>query len=206
MIIVNKINAVLIATALLLNGCVSLITPSVEADLVKLKAGQYTLDKSHGTLLFKIQHLGLSTYVGRFNEFDASLEFNPDNIQASTLAAVIEIDSLDINDPSLKKDLMARSWFNQVEFPQALFSSTSVRSLSEAEFEFTGNLTWRGVTKAITVIAEFHGGANNVLTGKYTIGFSAKGSFLRSDFGMDKFIPLVGDEVTIETYAEFLRN
>ena len=206
MIIVNKINAVLIATALLLNGCVSLITPSVEADLVKLKAGQYTLDKSHGTLLFKIQHLGLSTYVGRFNEFDASLEFNPENIQASTLAAVIEIDSLDINDPSLKKDLMARSWFNQVEFPQALFSSTSVRSLSEAEFEFTGNLTWRGVTKAITVIAEFHGGANNVLTGKYTIGFSAKGSFLRSDFGMDKFIPLVGDEVTIETYAEFLRN
>ncbi|MGK0375114.1 MAG: polyisoprenoid-binding protein YceI [Arenicella sp.] len=190
----------------LLSACVSLITPKVESDVVKLKAGEYSLDTSHATLLFKIQHLGLSTYVGRFNKFDASLEFDPDNIAAATLSAIIEIDSLDINDPDLKDDLMGRAWFRQAEFPQAKFASSSVRPISDTEFEFSGQLNWRGVQKLITVTATFNGGASNMLSGKYTLGFSAKGAFSRSDFGMDKFVPLVGDQVTIEAYAEFLKN
>jgi len=101
---------------------------------------------------------------------------------------------------------MGRSWFRQSEFPQAAFESTSVNPISDTEFEFTGILSWRGVRKPITVAATFHGGANNILSGKYTLGFSAKGSFLRSDFGMDKYVPLVGDEIALEAYAEFLKN
>jgi len=201
-------NLVVIAllSSVFLSACVSLITPKVQSDVAKLKAGEYSLDSTHATLLFKIQHLGLSTYVGRFNKFDASLEFDPANIAAAKLNAVIEINSLDINDDDLKSDLMGRSWFRQSEFPQAAFESTSVNPISDTEFEFTGILNWRGVRKPITVAATFHGGANNILSGKYTLGFSAKGSFLRSDFGMDKYVPLVGDEIALEAYAEFLKN
>lgn len=202
----KKIIAIALLSSVLLSACVSLITPRVQSDIVKLKAGQYALDSTHATLLFKIQHLGLSTYVGRFNEFDATLEFDPSNITAAKLNAVVEINSLDINDDDLKSDLMGRSWFRQAEYPQATFESTSVSPVSDTEFEFTGILNWRGVQKPITVAATFHGGANNILNGKYTLGFSAKGSFSRSDFGMDKYVPLVGDEITVETYAEFLRN
>lgn len=195
-----------ILSSFYLTACVSLITPRVQSDVAKLKSGEYSLDSTHATLLFKIQHLGLSTYVGRFNKFDASLEFDPDNIATASLQAVIDIDSLDINDDGLKSDLMGRSWFRQVDYPQARFESTSVRPISDSEFEFTGLLDWRGKQLPITVSAVFHGGATNILNGKYTLGFSAKGSFLRSDFGMDKFIPLIGDEIRIEAYAEFLKN
>ena len=202
----KKIILLTLLTSGLLSACVSLITPKVETDVVKLKAGQYSLDSSHATLLFKVQHLGLSTYVGRFNQFDASLEFDPQNIAAARLSAIIEIDSLDINDRDLKDDLMGRAWFRQAEFPQAKFVSRSVRPISDTEFEFSGVLDWRGEQKPISVTEIFHGGASNILTGKYTLGFSAKGAFSRSDFGMGKFVPLVGDEVTIEAYAEFLKN
>ena len=193
-------------SSIFLSACVSLITPKVQSDVAKLKAGEYALDSTHATLLFKIQHLGLSTYVGRFNEFDASLEFDPANISAAKLTAIVEIDSLDINDEDLKSDLMGRSWFRQSEFPQATFESTSVNPISDTEFEFDGILNWRGVQKSINVTATFHGGANNILSGKYTLGFSANSKFLRSDFGMDKYVPLVGDEITVEAYAEFLKN
>lgn len=189
-----------------LSACVSLITPKVQADLVKLQSGAYSLDKTHGRLLFKIRHLGLSTYVGRFNDFDASLEFDPNDMSSAKLNAVIDMNSVDINDAGLEKDLLGYSWLRVAEFPQATFESTSVSPISESEFEFTGNLNWRGVIKEMTIKANFEGGANNILTGKYTLGFSAKGSFLRSDFEMKKYIPLVGDEVVIETYAEFLKN
>lgn len=202
-----KLQTILLAVVLMsMTACVSLITPTVQSEVSKLKSGQYSLDKSHASLLFKVRHLGLSTYVGRFNKFDANLDFDPANIEAAQLNAVIEMGSLDINNPSLKDDLMGGTWFSQAKYPQARFSTVSVKQIEGKDFEFTGNLEWRGVTKPIVLLVTFHGGANNVLTGKYTLGFSAQGEFKRSDFGMDAYIPLVGDEVKIEAEAEFLRN
>lgn len=196
----------LLIVVLALSACVSLLAPKVESQVVNLRAGQYSLDKTHATILFKVQHLGLSTYVGRFNKFDATLDFDPANIAAAKLDASIEIDSLDINDPDLKKDLMGGGWFNQASHPQARFSTISVVEKTGNEFEFVGELNWRGVSKPINLLVTFHGGANNILTGKYTLGFSAKGSFLRSDFGMDKYIPIVGDQIQIEAFSEFQKN
>lgn len=198
------------ALVLVLSSCASiitpLITPKVKTEITSLKAGQYSLDKSHAAVLFKVQHLGLSTYVGRFNSVDASLEFDPQNVTAAKLSAVIDIASLDINDEDLKQDLMGGAWFNQKNYPQARFDSTSVVPINDNTFEFTGQLDLRGVQKPIVMTAVFHGGANNILTGKYTLGFSATGSFNRADFNMGDFIPLVGNEVSIEAYAEFQKN
>jgi len=199
-------HALLFGMIIFLSGCISWLTPNVESEVVKLKVGEYSLDKSHTTVLFKIQHLGLSTYVGRFNNFDASLDFDPANPSKMQLQATIDIDSLDINDPDLKDDLMGRSWFYQTRYPTASFTTESVVALNENDFRFTGNLNWRGVIKPIDLTVTFHGGANNILTQKYTLGFSARGSFKRSDFGMDAYIPIVGDEINIEVFSEFQRN
>ncbi|MBX2848405.1 MAG: YceI family protein [Acidiferrobacterales bacterium] len=209
----NKIistSVIITLLMIMLTGCASLvtplITPKVKTDIATLKAGQYSLDKSHATVLFKVQHLGLSTYVGRFNEFDATLEFDPQNIQAAKLEAIIEMASLDINDDDLEKDLMGRSWFDQKSYPQARFTTISVTPITDNSFTFTGELDWRGVKKPIDMTVTFNGGANNILTGKYTLGFSAKGSFKRAEFGMNDFIPLVGNEINIEAFAEFQKN
>lgn len=198
--------SLIVIVVVLLSGCISWLAPKVEAEIIKLKPGQYSLDKSHTSVLFKIQHLELSTYVGRFNDFNASLNFDPAHIEKMQLNATVEIDSLDINNPDLKDDLMGRSWFNQSQFPQASFVTRSVSLVADNQFEFVGDLSWRGVTKSIELIVTFHGGATNILTQKYTLGFSARGSFLRSEFGMNAFIPLVGDKVDIEVYSEFQKN
>lgn len=210
--IARNIVSVLMVLGLLLalSACAKLvtplITPKVKTQVETLKSGQYALDQSHAAVLFKVQHLGLSTYVGRFNTVDASLEFDPQNIASTKLTAVIDIDSLDINDDSLKQDLMDNTWFAQKKYPKALFNTLSVKPIDENRFSFTGELDWRGHKNPLTLEVEFHGAANYFLTGKYTLGFSAKGSFKRSDFGMDAYIPLVGDEVMIEAFAEFQKN
>ena len=191
---------------LLLSGCVSLLQPTINTDVIKLRAGQYKLDKAHASLLFKVQHLQLSTYVGRFNEFDASLDFDPTNLADTKLNGVINIASLDINNPALVYDLLTSTWFHESKFPQAVFTTRSVTPINGQKFVFVGDLTWRGVTKEVSLDVTFNGGANNLISGKYTLGFAAYGSILRSDFGMDAYIPLVGDQVDIEIYAEFQRN
>ncbi len=199
-----------VALLIMLSACSSvltpLVTPKVNTDVVTLKSGQYSLDQSHAAVLFKVQHLGLSTYVGRFNAIDAELEFDPENVQDAKLTAVIDINSLDINDESLKQDLMEDTWFDQARYPQARFSTLNVTPIDDSRFEFTGELDWRGKQQPLVMTVVFHGGANYILTDKYTLGFSATGSFKRSGFGMDAYIPLVGDEVQIEAFAEFQKN
>ncbi|WP_299494253.1 YceI family protein [uncultured Shewanella sp.] len=193
-----------------LSSCVSWFAPNVEKELISLQAGEYTLDKSHAALLFKIQHLGLSTYVGRFNQFDAELNFDPNNMASASLKATVNIRSIDINNADLAGTLQDTTWFDSERFPQATFMCHTVTPLSTLQsnnrFNFSGDLTLRGVTKPVIFTATFHGGADNWLTGKYTIGFSAVGQIKRSDFGMDSYIPIVGDEVELEIYAEFLKQ
>ncbi|GIU47792.1 MULTISPECIES: YceI family protein [Shewanella] len=188
-----------------LTSCVSWVAPSVESELVELQSGEYQLDENHAALIFKIQHLGLSTYVGRFNQFDAELNFDPNNMAAATLNAVVEINSIDINNPDLAETLQEDTWFYSAKFPQAVFTSHTVTPISDTSFNFSGDLTLRGVTKPVTFKATFHGGADNWMTGKYTVGFSAVGQIKRSDFGMSSYIPIVGDEIDLEIYAEFLK-
>jgi polyisoprenoid-binding protein YceI len=189
--------------AMTLSGCVWLLAPSVSSKLEALRAGQYTLDKSHATLLFKVKHFGLSEYVGRFNKFDATLDFDPENLEQTKLEAIIEIQSLDINHQSLRRQLLSPKWFDQANHPQAKFTSVGLREVSESNFELSGNLVWRGITKPVVLQVKFNGGANNLLTRTYTIGFHASGSFLRSDYGIKTYLPIVGDQVKIDVYAEF---
>ncbi len=191
---------------LFVTACGHLIKPRVKTGLMQLEKGSYRLDHSHVAVLFKINHMGLSTFVGRFNKVDASLEFDPDNIAAASLSAVIDIASIDVNNPDLEATLMGNNWFAAKVYPQASFVTRSVSLLDENSAIFTGDLTLRGVTLPIDLKVHFNGGGSNVLTGFYTLGFSATSQFKRSDFAMDYLIPAVGDQVDIEVFAEFQRR
>jgi polyisoprenoid-binding protein YceI len=192
--------------AVLLNACGTLIQPKVKTGIVELKKGNYQLDKTHTSVLFKVNHMGLSTFVGRFNKVDASLEFDPHNISSAKLTATIDINSIDVNNPELSETLLGSSWFDAKRFPQAVFTTTSVSAVDANSAVFRGELHLHGVTAPIELALRFNGGANNMLTGYYTLGFSATTSFKRSTFGVDYLIPAVGDEISVEVFAEFQKR
>ncbi|MBL4828245.1 MAG: YceI family protein [Spongiibacteraceae bacterium] len=196
----------IILIPLFLNACSSLIAPNVKTEIIQLKKGQYRIDPAHSALLFKVDHLGLSTYVGRFNQIEATLNFDPDNLAATELNALIYTDSIDVNNTDLEKTLKKSNWFNTKKYPQATFKTVSVKVLSDNTFEFTGALTLLGVTKPVVLNGKFNGGATNMLSGRYTLGFSATAEVTRSEFGMDIYVGLVGDKIMLEIYSEFLRE
>ncbi|MDI3323121.1 YceI family protein [Pontibacterium granulatum] len=193
-------------TSLLLSGCSALVTPDKTDQIGALKPGTYQIDPQHSTLLFKIEHLGLSTYVGRFNDFGASLEFDPANIEATRLSARVDTASVDVDDSIIEGTLQNSDWFHSEQFPQAAFTSTAIKPLGDNRFIFTGDLTLRGVTKSVSFQGRFNGGATNLLTRRYTLGFAASGTINRTDFGVDRYTGLVGEEVKLEFYAEFQRQ
>ncbi len=187
------------------SGCASLVRPNYTQELVKLRAGNYKLDKDHAYVNFKIGHLGLSMIVGRFNTVDASLEFDPANIEAMKINGVIDAASIDVNNEDLEDTLRGGYWFDTDRYPQVTFDSGKVVLAESGDLEVSGALTVLGVTKPITLIGRFNGGADNLLTRKYTLGFEGAATISRADFGMDAFEGIIADNVEIEIHAEFQR-
>ena len=187
------------------SGCGHLIAPDLSKGMGTLRPGTYRLDPKHTSVLFKVDHLGLSKFVGRFNRVEASLDFDPENIGAARLDALVETASVDVNDPDFEASLTSVFWLNSARFPRARFQTLAVEVLDADRADITGELTFLGVTRPLMLHVVFNGGAVNLLTGKYTIGFEAHGRLRRSDFGLGKYVPAVGDEVELEIHAEFQR-
>ena len=196
----------LIFFALSLSACGYLIKPKVKTGIVNLAPGSYQIDKQHTSVSFKINHMAMSTFVGRFNSVEAALEFNPAHMENATLSAVINIASIDVNSHELEDTLRGTSWFAAEKYPQALFKTTSVELVDESHAKFKGNLTLHGITAPIVLDVVFNGGGDNLLTGYYTLGFTAVTSFKRSQFGIDYLIPAIGDDVNVEVFAEFQKR
>ncbi len=187
----------------LLVACGYLIQPTIKTGIVNLEKGSYKIDPQHTTVLFKIMHMGMSTFVGRFNQVDASLEFDPKNMADAKLSALINLSSIDVNNKELEETLKGDSWFATGKYPQAIFKTTSVKMIDETHAVFTGDLSLHGVTAPVELTVNFVGGGDNMLTGHYTLGFSATTHFNRSQFGIDYLIPAVSDSVNVEVFAEF---
>ena len=182
-------------------------------DLNKLPSGDYQLDLGHASIVWRVSHLGLSNYVGRFNDFDAILQLDTENYSNSSVTVDIKTASIDTDYPySEKKDFnkklrMGKSWFNGDAFPKISFVSTSLKPINEKQAKLIGNLTFLGVTKPVTLDVVFNKAMeSHPFANVPAIGFSAKTNIKRSEWGFDTNVPKIGDDVSIEIEAEFLKK
>lgn len=176
-------------------------------------AGSYRLDKSHASLVFKVNHIGYSNYTAAFDDFDATLAFDPAAPANMRVTATINVASLDIPAPpaGFLDELKSPAWLNAVDFPAMNFRSTGVALTGPNTARIDGVLDFRGVSAPVAFDATFNGGYAGYppYDPNARIGFSAKGVLKRSVFGVLIGIPTpeapvgVGDDVSFEIDAEF---
>ncbi|NWG93234.1 MAG: polyisoprenoid-binding protein [Parvularculaceae bacterium] len=176
-------------------------------------AGEYRLDKSHASLIFKVDHIGYSAYKGSFDDFDATLAFDPKAPETMRVTATISVASLDIPTPpqGFLDELKGPAWLNAAAFPAMTFRSTGVALTGPAAARVDGELEFRGIRAPVAFDTTFNGGYAGFppYDPNARIGFSAKGSLKRSVFGLLIGIPTpeapvgVGDDVAFEIEAEF---
>jgi len=192
-----------------LAGCNTLaatfLKPDVQAAPASVPAGDYTLDPAHASLFFRINHLGYSTYVGRFERFEASLTGDPATPESATVTAVVDLTSLNIANPEFAAELMGPDWFDAAAFPQASFKTYGLKITGENEADISGDLTLKGKTQAVILKAKLNGSGYDRLRGADVVGFSATLPISRAAFGIDRFSGLLADEVEIEIEAEFVK-
>jgi len=172
-------------------------------------AGSYTLDKSHASLIFKINHLGFSNYTARFKRFDAQLDFDPANLAASKLTATVDAKSLETDFPDPAKldfnaQLQGKEWLDTARFPQMKFRSTHIEVTGKNTMQVNGELTLRGITHPVMLNATYNGGyAGHPMDPHARIGFSAHGALKRSDFGMGFGVPQPGTTMGVGDVVQF---
>lgn len=173
-----------------------------------LTAGIWNLDAAHSEVGFTVRHAGISKVRGKFNTVEAVLTL-ADTLEDSSVSATIQADSFDSGDANRDGHVRGTDFFEVENHPTLTFVSQSISGGAE-DFELTGELTMRGVTKVVTFKGEFNGVAVDPF-GATRAGFDAKTVISRKEFGMvwnaalEAGGVLVSDKVTISMDVAFVK-
>jgi polyisoprenoid-binding protein YceI len=163
-------------------------------------ADDYAVDPAHTSIGFKISHLGLSWVHGRFDGFSGGFAIDPDDPAKSAFALTINAETIDTNNQKRDDHLRSPDFFNVKQYPAISFKSTSVKAIPDG-YQVTGELTMHGATRPLTL--NLTGGKKMEFPkGVARTGFSTDLTLKRSEFGMEKFNPMVGDDVVISVSFE----
>jgi len=179
--------------------------------------GAYSLDPGHTSVIFRVNHLGMSHYTARFTDVAGKLQFDPAKPDGSSVTVEIDPASIQTNYPDPKldfdKELRGSNFLDAAKFPKMSFTSTKVEMTGPDTAKITGDLNLRGVTQPVVLETRFNGGAPAGAADPMNarIGFSAHGTLKRSAFGMGYGVPApgstlgVGDDVEVVIETEFLQ-
>lgn len=202
----TKASAGVIALGLALSIPAFAQLPGQKVPAGEIKSGAYTIDKTHAAINWHVNHLGFSTYQGRFEEFDAALNYNADDPTESALSVTIPVENVDSGVAELDEHLQSDDFFNAAEYPEITFEATDIEITGDGSGKITGDLSMHGVTKPVTLDAELVGAGTHPVNEKYVVGFSGTTTIKRSEWGMDSYTPAVGDDITLEISAEFFHS
>jgi polyisoprenoid-binding protein YceI len=165
--------------------------------------GTYALDTAHTRLGFTARHAMVTKVRGAFNEFEGTATIDGENPENSSVAVTVQVASIDTRSEQRDGHLRTNDFLDVENFPTLTFTSTAVKHLGGEDFEVTGDLTIKGVTKQVTLPLEFQGSALDPF-GNTRIGFEGSLPINRSDYGitwnaaLETGGVLVSDKIVLE--------
>ncbi len=170
-----------------------------------VKPGTYQVEPTHTRILFAVSHMGFTTWYGDFTNASGTLTLDPAKLSGGSFDIRVPVDSVSTTNAKLDGELKSPTWFDAAQYPTIEFKSEKIVRTGHDTALVTGDLTFHGVTKPVTLKAKFNAGGVNPLTKQYTIGFDLSGELKRSDFKQTTYVPLIGDEVHLIISAAFVQ-
>ncbi|HKK84907.1 MAG TPA: YceI family protein [Roseovarius sp.] len=166
---------------------------------------KYVLDASHSQVVFTYNHLGYSTTYGMFSGFEGEIMFDQEDPAASSVSVSMPTMSMLTGWEKRFEHFMSDDFFGASEGDMITFASTGIEVTGEDTAEITGDLTVNGMTKSVVLDAKLNKAAMHPMANKDWAGFDATTTLMRSDFGLGKFAPAVGDEVEVMISIEAMK-
>jgi polyisoprenoid-binding protein YceI len=196
----------LTAAAILLTAALAapaLAQTSLVTSPAAVQPGAYKVEPSHTRVMFAVSHMGFTTWYGDFAGASGALRLDVARPANSRIEVSVPTGSVTTTNSTLDGELKSADWFDAARFPAMTFKSRQVTVTGPGRADILGDLTLHGVTRPLTLHGRFNGAGVNPLGKAYTVGFEASGKIKRSDFGVTKYVPLVGDDVDLILSAAF---
>ena len=171
----------------------------------------YEIDPVHSNVEFVVRHMMLTNVRGAFTSVTGTVVYDPDNLAASSIHAVIDVNSISTHDEKRDGHLKSADFFDAATYPTITFDSKKVVAKSSDEFTITGDLTMHGVTKEVTLEAQGPAPEQKDPWGNTKTGASAKGKVNRVDFGLkwnaalDTGGIMIGEDVKLEFEIQLVK-
>ena len=164
----------------------------------------YLIDSTHTFPSFSYNHYGYSIQTSRFNKTTGKVMLDK---AAKTGAVDVVIDMKSVDAGSiLTEHIQGEGFFDTANFPTATFKSTGVKFEGDKPVAIDGNLTIKGVTKPVTLKVTAFQVMPHPMLKKDVIGANATTTVKRSEFNAGKYVPYVGDDVTINIAIEAVKE
>ena len=189
--------------ALWLAGCGQAESPASADGTDGVPSGIYAIDREHTYLSFSYLHQGFSYPLLRATDVMGELQFDVSDMTNSKIDVTVAADSIRTNVAHFDKELASRKFFNAEKFPHITFTTNRYEPTSDSEGILHGDVTIRGISKPLELAVTFNDAILHPVLEVPVLGFSATGSLSRSDFGLDRFVPVVSDTVELNIEIEF---
>jgi polyisoprenoid-binding protein YceI len=158
---------------------------------------KYAIDQNHTYIVFSYDHFGFSHPTARLDRISGELELDTADLSRSSVSVTLPLDGLSTGVAKLDADLKSPGFFDAGKYPDITFRSTRVEKAGANGLKISGELTVHGVTLPITLDAKVNKIGDNPMSGRPSAGFDARTTLKRSDFGVSRMLPMVGDEITV---------
>jgi polyisoprenoid-binding protein YceI len=168
-------------------------------------ADTYTIDPNHTFPVFEVNHLGFSTQRGRFNKTTGTVVLDT-AAKKGSVDLTIDVASLDMGFPTWDQHMAADGFFNTEKFPTITFKSHKLVFEGDKVVAAEGDFTLLGVTKPVKLAVSNFKCGPNPMNKKEMCGAEISTTIKRSDFGMTKYVPAIGDDIKITSSVEAYKN
>lgn len=116
-------------------------------------SGLYQAQPAASTFAFAVRHSGAFWYRGSLPEVTASLRGDG---EALTLEGSARVDSISIAEPAaMRASVLGPEFFDAERHPEVGFRSTELRLAEDGRAEVDGELTIRGITRAVAASGNY---------------------------------------------------
>ena len=174
--------------------------------ITAVPAGTWQADKTHSSIGFAVRHMVVSTFRGRFTDYDASLTTGDAGV---SLEGRVRAESIDIADEQLKGHLLSPDFFDAERTPEIVFDSNAVELEDDGSAVIEGEITIKGHTEPVVGRGRWQHIEADV-TGRDRIGLELEAVVDRRAFGLDWNAPLpkggfaLDNDVTLGIHLELV--
>jgi polyisoprenoid-binding protein YceI len=172
---------------------------------------KWAIDPTHSEIGFKVKHMMFTNVSGKFGTYDATIVTDDDNFENASMEFSADINSIDTNNADRDNHLKSADFFDADNHPKLTFKASSFTKIDGHNYELTGDLSIKGVTKTVKFPVEFSGLMKDPW-GNTKAGLNIDGKINRKDWGLNWNSALetggvlVGEEVKLNIELQLAKQ